>query len=93
MRESPLPQPVYREFVDMLARRIIRKLSEPYQVNGKPMLISGSVGIAMTPDFGPDLERLISCADAALYRSKGAGNGRLHFSTREDAVNARQAVA
>jgi diguanylate cyclase (GGDEF)-like protein len=78
---------------EMLARRIIRQLSAPYEVDGKLMRISASIGIAMTPDFGLDLEGLISCADSALYRSKGSGKGRLHFCVREDAATARLAVA
>ena len=78
---------------EMLARRIVKKLSAPYEVDGKAMRISASVGIATTPEFGLDLERLIACADAALYRSKGDGKGRLYFCTREDEANAKRAAA
>jgi diguanylate cyclase len=78
---------------EMLARRIIKKLSASYEVDGKSMHISASIGIAMMPEYGPDLERLLSCADAALYRSKGSGKGRLHFCVREDAASTRPAAA
>jgi diguanylate cyclase len=78
---------------EMLGRRIIKKLTAPYEVEGKLMHISASVGIAMTPDFGQDLEQLLACADAALYRSKGSGKGRLHFCIAEDAANAEAAAA
>ncbi|WP_264941695.1 GGDEF domain-containing protein [Sphingomonas caeni] len=78
---------------EMLARRIIKQLSAPYEVEGEPMRISASVGIAMMPDYGRDLEELLSCADAALYRSKGAGKARVNFCTREDAASARLAAA
>lgn len=70
---------------EMLARRIIKQLSMPYSVDGIAMRISASIGIAVAPEFGSDLEQLIACADAALYRSKGGGKARLHFCTREDA--------
>jgi diguanylate cyclase (GGDEF)-like protein len=73
---------------EMLARRIIKKLTLPYEVDGKLMHISASVGIAMMPEFGHDLEGLLACADAALYRSKGSGKGRLHFCVPEDAAHA-----
>ena len=78
---------------EMLARRIIRNLSAPYEVGGQSMRIAASVGIAMTPEYGFDLEQLLACADAALYRSKVAGKGRLNFCTREDAGNAERVAA
>ena len=57
------------------------------------MRISASIGIAMMPDAGRDLERLLSRADSALYRSKHGGKGSAHFCTREDASGDRKAVA
>jgi len=78
---------------EMLARRIIKKLSAPYAIDGASMSISASIGIAMMPDAGRDLERLLSRADSALYRSKTGGKGRAHFCKREDAPGDHRAVA
>ncbi len=78
---------------EMLARRMIRQLSAPYGADGVSAQISASVGIAIMPDFGRELEELISCADAALYRSKGGGKARLHFCTSGDLPNAMRSVA
>ena len=78
---------------ELLARRIIKKLSVPYEIDATSMRISASVGIAMMPDAGRDLERLLSRADTALYRSKTGGKGRAHFCTREVASTAHRAVA
>lgn len=64
---------------EMLARRVIRKLSEPYVVEGRELHISVSIGIAMSPEFGVDLEQLIACADRALYRSKANGKAQVNF--------------
>lgn len=77
---------------EMLARRIIKKLSAPYEIQGKTMRISASVGIAMAPDAGRELDRLLSRADTALYRSKTGGKGRAHFCTREDAPGRKAAA-
>ena len=77
---------------ELLARRIIKKLSAPYEIDGQTMHISASVGIAMMPEAGRDLERLLAQADAALYRSKKAGKSRASFSTPEDAENERKAA-
>lgn len=82
----------HEDEAEMLARRIIKVLSAPYEVDGVEMRIAASIGIATTPEFGPDLERLIACADAALYRSKGSGKGRAYFCTRSDAASVELAA-
>jgi diguanylate cyclase len=77
---------------EMLARRIIRGLSAPYEIDGATVHVSASVGIAITPGIELDLERLLACADAALYRSKLGGKARLTFCTSEDIANAELAA-
>lgn len=77
---------------EMLARRIIKKLSAPYEIDGKTMRISASVGIAMMPEAGRDLDRLLARADTALYRSKTSGKGRAHFCARENRPSRRAAA-
>lgn len=78
---------------EMLARRIIKQLSMPYEVMEISMQISVSVGIALAPRHGLDLEHLTACADAALYRSKRGGKAQLFFCTPEDVANARRSAA
>jgi diguanylate cyclase (GGDEF)-like protein len=82
-----------RSEAEMLARRMIRQLSVPYEADGNWVRISASIGIAMMPDFGRELETLLSCADAALYRCKGGGKGKLHFCTPDDLMSDKRAVA
>ena len=82
-----------RSEAEMLARRMIRQLSVPYEADGTWVRISASVGIAMMPEFGRELETLLSCADAALYRCKGGGKGKLHFCTSDDRMSDKRAVA
>jgi len=76
----------HHDEAEMLARRIIKRLSASYHVADKQMRISASIGIATAPDLGLDLEKLIACADAALYRSKNAGKGRLSLYSPESAT-------
>lgn len=77
---------------EMLARRIIRGLSAPYEIDGATLRLSASVGIAMAPDIGLELERLLACADEALYRSKLSGKARLTFFTADDVAGAETLV-
>jgi predicted signal transduction protein with EAL and GGDEF domain len=58
---------------DMLAGRIIEKLGEPYELDGQKVSVGISVGIALAPGDGSDLDTLLKNADLALYRAKAAG--------------------
>lgn len=77
---------------ELLARRIIREISKPYLVDDISMSVSVSVGIATAPKLGLELERLLSCADAALYRAKAGGKARALFCVEEDAAIANIAA-
>jgi len=83
----------HEDQAELLARRVIRQLSEPYLIDGTDMRVSVSVGIAMTPDYGLDLERLIACADAALYQSKARGKAQVNFCGPDDYQEVGRAVA
>jgi diguanylate cyclase (GGDEF)-like protein len=65
------------EDVTPLAVRILRSVSAPYDVDGNPVVISASIGIAVAPFDGTDADKLLSHADLALYRAKA--NGRNDF--------------
>jgi len=63
----------------MLARRVIKQLSQPYLIDGHSLEISASIGIAIAPHDGTDFDELANRADAALYWSKREGKGRFHL--------------
>ena len=83
---------VHEDEAAMLARRIIRQLSAPYEIDDVTMRISASAGIALTPEFGKDLERLLACADTALYRAKTGGKSKAVLCTEQDAAATRLAA-
>jgi diguanylate cyclase (GGDEF)-like protein len=61
------------------AERIIRTLSEIYDVNGHQIVIGASVGISVMPEDGHRFEQILKCADMALYRAKADGRGAYRF--------------
>ena len=69
---------VAEEAVAQVASRLIQGLSHPYAVEGREVMISCSVGIAMYPD-GCSHAKLIARADAAMYASKRAGGSNHCF--------------
>ncbi len=62
------------------AGRLIEALSKPYEILGKNIVITSSIGTAMFPENGADAESLMHDADIALYVVKVSGrNGQRFF--------------
>jgi diguanylate cyclase (GGDEF)-like protein/PAS domain S-box-containing protein len=62
-----------------VAENIIQKLSQPFIINGNELNISTSIGIAICPQDGSNVEQLLKNADKAMYVAKAAGRGRFSF--------------
>ena len=62
-----------------LAQRIIKLMSEPYDIDGHQAVIGASIGIAVGPGDGLSPDKLLRNADLALYRAKGDGRGTFRF--------------
>jgi diguanylate cyclase (GGDEF)-like protein len=62
-----------------LAQRVIKLMSEPYDIDGDQAVIGASIGIAVAPGDGLSVDKLLRNADLALYRAKGDGRGTLRF--------------
>jgi diguanylate cyclase (GGDEF)-like protein len=77
-----------------LARFIVNELGEIYEVDGYHLRISASVGVAMPPDGGADLNDLLRSADIALYFVKAEGGGayQLFDPAMENTVRTRRAL-
>lgn len=63
----------HRDEVDLMSRRIVRDLSEPYFIEAREIRIGVSAGYALSRDVGVSLPDLMAAADQSLYRSKLAG--------------------
>lgn len=66
-----------------VARTIITKISQPYQIESSRCVIGASVGVAVFPFDGLGCEDLVRSADLALYAAKGGGRGQFRFYSRE----------
>ncbi|WP_201208953.1 diguanylate cyclase domain-containing protein [Rhodocyclus purpureus] len=56
-----------------VARRMLEALARPFALDGRRVLISASIGIALHPEDGAEAANLRARADAALYAAKAAG--------------------
>lgn len=58
------------------AERLIKTFSETFQVQGKKLQVSCSIGAAVFPTHGNSREDLLKHADIAMYEAKRAGRNR-----------------
>jgi EAL domain-containing protein (putative c-di-GMP-specific phosphodiesterase class I) len=79
--------------VAQVAQKVIEQLSQPVLVDGRELVVSCSVGIAVFPDDGRDAETLIRNADAAMYHAKELGRANYQFFTGEMNVAAARRLA
>lgn len=68
-----LPQIQSTEEAVSVAEQIIQVMKEPYTINGYDAHLSSSIGVALYPTDGDDVETLIKHADTAMYRVKEQG--------------------
>ncbi|MEV0607089.1 EAL domain-containing protein [Polymorphospora rubra] len=57
-----------------LANRIVDVLAEPVPIDGLPLDVGGSIGVAVYPEHGEDFETLMRHADVAMYDAKHRGD-------------------
>lgn len=73
-----------RDALQRLGERLIARLEEPYDYEGRTSRISASVGIAVSSGYGPEqAAQLLEDADRALYVAKRAGRGRCRLFVPE----------
>jgi len=68
-----------RRSVTALAQDMMDEISRPIRLDDDRLEIAASMGIALLPDDGEDLDTLMQGADLALYRSKVNGRKQINF--------------
>jgi len=67
------------ENVRQIAEKVIQSVSQPIIFNGKQAVVGASIGIALCPNDGEDMNQLIKQADEAMYRIKKIGKNGFCF--------------
>ncbi len=82
------------EELDGLAAAIVASLSRPYYLEGHEVVVGASVGIAVAPRDGKDVDVLLKNADLALYQAKADGRGGWRFfePAMDDLAQKRRAL-
>jgi diguanylate cyclase (GGDEF)-like protein len=69
---------------EAVARRLLKALESPLQIDGVIVDISGSIGIVTAPGDGDDATTLMRRADIAMYTAKRSNGGFAHYDPALD---------
>ncbi|TVO52673.1 bifunctional diguanylate cyclase/phosphodiesterase [Denitromonas halophila] len=68
-----------------VAESLIERFRDSFQLDGRELMLTASIGIAVFPEDGDNPATLLRHADTAMYHSKAQGRNICHFFT--DAMN------
>lgn len=66
--------------ITILALKIIKSVSEKIIVNSHELQLGASIGVALYPENGNDINKLVKKADSAMYKVKKAGKNNVNFA-------------
>jgi len=61
------------------SRRLLKEISAPYDLNGREVFMTASIGIALYPDDGTDVDDLLKNAETAMRHTKSEGKNSYQF--------------
>ncbi len=67
-----------------MARRILHQLEHPFEIAGQTLDVDASIGVALCPDHGTDINALLRRADIAMYVAKHSHDGFAVYTARLD---------
>ena len=77
----------------LVANKVFATLNHPFQLEGREIFVSVSVGIAVFPDDSRNAEELLRNADVAVYRAKDAGRNAYQFYVPDMTRNASERLS
>ena len=78
-----LPALEQPEHAGSVAAKILAAFAKPFDIGGRELFVSASVGITLFPADGTDAGELLRNADAAMYRAKEEGRNTFRYYTAQ----------
>jgi diguanylate cyclase (GGDEF)-like protein/PAS domain S-box-containing protein len=72
-----------QEVAASVAKRVQEAIARSYNLNGHEVYITPSIGIALFPRDGQDVEELLKNADTAMYHAKAVGKNNFQFYSEQ----------
>jgi PAS domain S-box-containing protein len=87
-----IPNVSDKKFTTILSEKILNLFKEPFQLSDREIFISTSIGIALYPDNGKNVETLINNADTALYKAKELGKNTFRYYSSDMNDQAKERI-
>ena len=69
---------------ELAARKVLHDLEPPFVADGRPLMVSASIGIAGVPWHAATGEELLQKADSAMYVAKSDRTGSVAYDPKRD---------
>lgn len=76
-----------------VVHKIMQAFADTFVIKGRELFVTASIGISLYPDDGPDVDVLMSNADAAMYQAKGHGRNDFRFFSEQLSAQAHERLA
>ena len=68
----------------LAAQKVLQEIERPLVIDGRPLGVRASVGVACFPEHGASAETLLQKADVAMYLAKSDGHGIAVYTPDRD---------
>ncbi len=85
-----LPQLAAVDDVNLVINKLQNYLQAPFMIDGIPIAVEASIGVATMPDHGRDADMLLQRADIAMYRAKQMATGYAVYTPDYDPHSTEQ---
>ncbi|MDX2426911.1 MAG: diguanylate cyclase [Cycloclasticus sp.] len=78
------------EYAGKVAEKIVKLMSQPFNVRNNILHTGASIGVSLYPNDGEDVDSLLKHADTAMYRAKDLGRNTTAFYSPEMNIHAEK---
>lgn len=78
-----LPEIADQHEVALVARKLLSAVVKPVILRGQECRVTASIGVALYPENGNDVQTLTKCADMAMYLAKEEGKNDFRFFSND----------
>jgi diguanylate cyclase (GGDEF)-like protein len=71
------------EAMSQVTQRVLEAISRPWEVDGRELSVTCSIGVSVFPRDGRDVQTLLRNADTAMYKAKDLGRNNFQFYAPE----------
>lgn len=88
-----IPEDVATEQLAGKLQHMLTELARPFDLDGRPLMVTASMGVAQYPDDAGNVDDLLLKAETAMYHAKDAGRNAFRFFAEQMNADAHERFA